>query len=518
MHSFNLINGNIITLNNSFPVANSLSIEKGKIISINQPISKFKTFDIKGATLIPGFIDAHFHLKNYGKRLQQVDLKGIKSLNKIRKILLKKTSQINDGEWILGFGWDQNLWIDMQFPPKDFLNNIAPNNPVYLTRIDGHSSWVNDAAIKMTGQSLEKLDMTKGGKIINECIMVDNAMNHFRDCLPKESTAQIKKWILSAANNAKKMGITGVHDAWQDRKTVNAIKDLIKENKFPIRCYGMLASNDDDLLSEYFDNGHYNDEYLTIRSVKAFIDGALGSRGAALHEPYADDANNCGLILISNEKFLWLAQKCFDNNFQLNTHAIGDRGNHYVLNHYGSVLNQKNNRRWRIEHAQMVADQDILQFKEYNILPSMQPSHCTSDMSWLPDRIGNDRLKLISRWQTFIDAGLIIPGGSDCPIETGNPLFEFYAAITRQNHKGLPKRGFQSQEKVNSINALKMFTSWAAYGGFDEKKRGKIDIGYDADFTILDNNILSVKSKDILTTNILYTIINGYINDDINNI
>jgi len=518
MHSCNLINGNIITLNHDFPVANSLAIENGKIISINQTISKFKTFNLKGATVIPGFIDAHFHLKNYGKRLEQVDLKGVKSLKEIHDILLEKIFHINDNEWILGFGWDQNLWDDVQFPPNDFLNNIAPKNPIYLTRIDGHSAWVNQQAITRTKKNISQLNNVEGGQVINDCIMIDNSMNSFKSCLPKEEISQIKKWILSGANNAKKMGITGVHDAWQDRKTINAIKELVLDKKFPIRCYGMLASNDDQLLSDYFSSGHYNDEYLTIRSVKAFVDGALGSRGAALHEPYCDDLNNCGLILISNEKFSWLAKKCFENNFQLNTHAIGDRGNQYALNHYGSVLNIDNNKRWRIEHAQMVSDDDVIRFKKYNILPSMQPSHCTSDMAWLPERIGDNRLKLISRWKTFIDAGLKIPGGSDCPIETGNPLFEFYAAITRKNHQGYPDGGFQPQEKINRINALKMFTSWAAYGGFDEHKRGKIEIGYDADLTILDNNILSIDSQKILEIKILYTIINGNINNDINNI
>jgi len=285
--------------------------------------------------------------------------------------------------------------------------------------------------------------------------------------------------------------------------------ELIQENKFPIRCYGMLAGNDQQLLNKYFIKGHYYNEYYTIRSVKAFIDGALGSRGAALQEPYCDDHNNCGLILISKEEFSNLANLCYKNNFQLNTHAIGDRGNDYVLKHYGNTLGENNKKRWRIEHAQMVSDNEIEHFKKYNILPSMQPTHCTSDMRWLPERIGDHRLKLISRWQSFINAGLKIPGGSDCPIEAGNPLFEFYAAVTRQDHSGWPVKGFQSQEKVNRENALKMFTTWAAYGGFDEHKRGKIAIGYDADLTIMDYNILNVDTKEILKSKILYTIVNG---------
>ena len=511
MRSFNLINGNIITLNPKLNQAHSLSIDNGKIKSINKTAPKLKTIDLKGATVIPGFIDAHFHLKNYGKRLEQINFKGLTSLNQIKKLLEKKLQSIQKGEWILGFGWDQNLWDSKSFPSPDILNNIAPNNPIYLTRIDGHAAWVNNAAIAKTNCSIRDLNKITGGQVINSCIMLDNTMGAFKNYLPSENKDQIKKWISLAAHNACKMGITGVHDAWQDRETVEIIKELIEENNFPIRCYGMLASNDSRLLNEYFTSGHYHDEYLTIRSVKAFIDGALGSRGAALHEPYCDDSNNCGLILISKKEFSELANKCYHNNFQLNTHAIGDRGNDYVLNCYAKTLRSNHQKRWRIEHAQMVSDNDIIRFKKHHILPSMQPSHCTSDMNWLPERIGENRLKLISRWQSFIDVGLKIPGGSDCPIETGNPLFEFYAAVTRQNHAGFPREGFQPQEKINKINALKMFTTWAAYGGFDENKRGRIQEGFDADLTIISNDILSIENKKILDTKIIYTIVNGII-------
>ena len=509
MCSINLINGNILTLNPKHSIVKSLSIEQGKIISINQATSKFKTLDLHGATVIPGFIDAHFHLKNFGKRLEQIDLKGINSLEKIQKIISNKLTKKSYGEWIFGFGWDQNLWDKKTFPPAKFLNNIAPNNPVYFTRIDGHAAWVNDMAISRTDRTINQLKAINGGKVINDCIMVDNSMGIFKNYLPTEDKEQAKKWILLAAKNAYKMGITGVHDAWQDSVTVESILELIEEQKFPIRCYGMLAGNDFNLLKKYFKMGHYHNDYLTIRSVKAFIDGALGSRGAALHEPYKDDQNNCGLILINKKEFSELSKQCYKNNFQLNTHAIGDRGNSYVLDYYAKVLRKNNNKRWRIEHAQMVTNKDTKKFKEYNILPSMQPSHCTSDMRWLPERLGKHRLKLISRWQSFIDLGIKIPGGSDCPIETGNPLFEFYAAVTRKDQNGWPDKGFQPQEIVTRLNALKMFTSWAAYGGFDEDRRGKIEIGFDADLTVLDNNILTTDYKNILNTKALYTIVNG---------
>ena len=511
MESYNLVNANIITLNASLQTANTITISNGKIESINQPNNLYKTLDLNGHTLIPGFIDAHFHLKNFGKRLDMLNLKGLKSLEEIESQIRSKLSSLKSDQWLIGFGWDQNLWESKDYPDASFLNQIAPDNPVYLTRIDGHSSWVNDCAIYSTGYTVDEIKKQEGADVINGCIMIDHAMNSFKHCLPTDTKDQVKEWIKTAIKKTIEMGITGVHDAWQDATTVLAIQELIQENNFPIRCYGMLGSNDPALLNEFFKKGHYKTDYLTIRSVKAFIDGALGSRGAALHEPYCDDKHNCGLILISNEAFKQLAKDCDNYNFQLNTHAIGDRGNSYVLDHYTQFLKPNNDKRWRIEHAQMVNEKDLYRFKEHSILPSMQPSHCTSDMNWMLDRIGENRLKMISRWQSFINLGIPIPGGSDCPIESGNPLFEFYAAVTRQDHYGWPERGFQSQEKVNRINALKMFTSWAAYGGFQDSNRGKIMQGYDADLTIIDNDILTIDYKEILNTKILYTIVNGKI-------
>ena len=511
METYNLINANIITMFDKFPSASSLIISNGKILSINEVNNKYPAIDLKGATVIPGFIDAHYHLKNYGKRLSQVNLKNANSKQEIIVRIKEKINILNKGDWILGFGWDQNLWNNKNFPTKDILNTISPNNPIYLTRIDGHSAWVNNKAIKKLDMDYKSLKNIPGGKIINECILIDNTMNPFKSILPVDSQSDIESWLRLAVKETIKKGITGVHDAWQDTVVINTIKNLIKQKEFPLRCYGMLASSDKELLKTFFQDGHYIDEYLSIRSVKAFIDGALGSRGAALHKPYNDDENNCGLILISQEEFSDLAQLCYKNNFQLNTHAIGDRGNDYVLSTYENVLSKLNDKRWRIEHAQMVSDEDIFRFKSHSILPSMQPSHCTSDMKWLPHRIGDNRLSLISRWQSFINQNIKIPGGSDCPIEEGNPILEFYYAITRQDEKGWPSGGWQPQEKITRINALKMFTQWAAFGGFDESTRGMIHPGYDADLTILTEDILNTSINNILQTEILFTIVNGNI-------
>tara|TARA_B100000959_G_C14950875_1_gene611847 strand:- start:1247 stop:2083 length:837 start_codon:yes stop_codon:yes gene_type:complete len=271
----------------------------------------------------------------------------------------------------------------------------------------------------------------------------------------------------------------------------------------------MIGSSHDKLLNKFFKNGFHLSEKYTIRSIKAFIDGALGSRGAALLEPYCDESNNCGLILIESKKFMDLASQCEKAGFQLCTHAIGDRGNKMVLDVYSNITKKSKNHRWRIEHAQMVQDEDIPKFINNGIIPSMQPSHCTSDMRWMDDRIGKERFNRISRWKTFIDSGCKIPGGSDCPIEEGNPLFEYYAAITRQNHEGYPENGWESQECVSRLDALKMFTTWAAYGEFAEHRRGKIRPGFDADLTFLSNDLINCKPKEILEIDVLGTMVAG---------
>ena len=507
--SYNIINSNILTLDDSCPIANSITIENGKIIAINSPKSTFKSIDCNSATIVPGITDSHFHLKNLGKRLEQLDLKGIKSIEKIVDMVEQKTKKLPSGAWIKGFGWDQSLWPNENFPTAKVLNKISPSHPIMLTRVDGHSIWVNDLALKLSGYDVNNPQAPDGGKIINNCILLDNAMNKIWDVQPEDSFSDVKRWIKIAANAAASRGITNVHDAWQDQYTIDAIKELIAENNFPIRCYGMLGSGYSNLLNEYFQNGHYNSDLYTIRSVKAFIDGALGSRGAALLEPYSDDHCNCGLILISNEEFSKLSKECNDASFQLCTHAIGDKGNRIVLDTYRNATKNSHDHRWRIEHAQMVADEDIPKFLEYNILPSMQPSHCTSDMRWMDKRIGLDRLSRVSRWKSFIDLGIPIPGGSDCPIEDGEPLFEYYAAVTRQNHNGWPKGGWQPQEKIGRLNALKMFTSWAAFGEFSEHRRGQIKLGFDADFTIFDKDITKCSTNEILETQLIATIVNG---------
>ena len=505
--AFNIINANIISLDDRQPYSSSLTINGGVIESVENPNPALKSINLHGATIIPGFIDSHFHLRNLGKRLDMLQLKGVDSLDKIRSMIIKECQNKPKGDLIFGFGWDQNLWESKDFPASDVLNLISPDHPIILTRIDGHATWVNQKCLDVAEYDFNH-GVPDGGKIINDCILVDNAMKIVSHLNQENTPQNVKRWINSATDIIIKRGICSVHDAWQDQTIINAINELIKEDNFPIRCYGMIDGSNQDLCERFFKGGFLRSKKYNIRSVKAFIDGALGSRGAALLEPYSDDTHNCGLILISHEEFGELAKLCSKYNYQLNTHAIGDKGNQIVIDTY-SEYTKNQDTRWRIEHAQMVTSKDLDRIIENHIVPSMQPSHCTSDMKWLPERIGEHRLHRISRWKTFINKGAKIAGGSDCPIEEGNPLFEFYAAITRQDHQGFPSDGFQKQECVTPIEALKMLTTWGARAEFQEKNKGKIKPGYKADLTILSDDITKMDSSKILNIKTLGTIIGG---------
>ena len=504
----NLINGNFITLDDHCDAAEMISIKNGKIAGINALDNHCENIDLKGATVIPGFVDAHFHLVNLGKQLDTLQLKSCTSPAEIAGLVLNKSKGIPETDWIIGFGWDHSRWQENEFPKENILNELHLKQPVMLTRIDGHSCWVNNVAMEMSGLNIEA-DPPDGGKIINSCILIDNAMHLISQHIPKLDAITVKKWIKHAFDIIVKRGITNIHDAWQEPVTIDVIKSLDENRELPIRVYGMLGSRYNKLIDTFFKEGMYKSDHYTIRSVKAFIDGALGSRGAALLESYTDDTNNCGLILISSEQFIDLAERCSKAGFQLCTHAIGDRGNRMVLDVYSEAIQNIKNHRWRIEHAQMVCDEDIPRFTKNGIIPSMQPSHCTSDMLWMNDRIGKNRFHRISRWKSFIDAGCQIPGGSDCPIEEGNPLFEYYAAITRQDQDGYPNEGWEPQECISRLNALKMFTTWAAYGEFAEHRRGKIRPGFDADLTILSDDITQCTPDKILQIEILGTMVEG---------
>ncbi|NOZ08684.1 MAG: amidohydrolase [FCB group bacterium] len=505
-------NARVITLDGKQPRANSLLVSDGILEAVGENLttegSGCERIDLQNGVVVPGLTDAHVHLQSLGRFLEGLQLNEVTSAEIIARLVRRKAIELPPGEWILGRGWDQTKWPGQGFPADEVLTRAAPDHPVMLTRVDGHAVWVNKAARDRAGY-IGSMNLPEGGVVKQECVFIDNAMDLITRVLPGTTDAVLERQIRLGAKTFASRGLTGVHDVWQDERIIRIIKKLVDAGEFPLRCYGLLEYSSEDLLKEYFARGPYLSDRYTIRGVKAFIDGAFGSRGAALLEPYADDPQNRGLLLMPAEELKQLALRCREAGFQLCTHAIGDRGCRVVLNTYAAVIGKAKNHRWRIEHAEMVAQEDLRQFQELRVIPSLQPSHCTSDMPWIADRIGPDRTRFISPLKTFIDLGLKIPGGSDSPIEKGDPLEEFYAAVTRQDHQGWPPGGWHPEEKITPLQALKMFTTWAAYAAFADGRRGRLKRGYQADFTVLDQDITVLTDRRILNTKILMTVVAG---------
>ena len=504
-------NANIITLNDRLPTVDSVMIEGSKILHVGknlEPAPGTRVFDLEGATIVPGLTDAHVHLANFGRFLEELQLVGLPSEQQVANLVEEATRQIPAGQWILGRGWDQNRWPD-GFPQAEILNQIAPDHPVLLIRIDGHAGWVNKAAWHHAG--LDPQQEIDGGRVINQCVLLDNALDPFLKIVPSPSDDDIRRYLISGSRTFAERGLTAVHDVWQDRRIIRILQELIKEDKIPLRIYGMLAYNDPELLAQYFSAGPFQTPQYVLRGVKAFIDGALGSRGAALLEPYEGEPGNIGFLVTAPEELTDLARRCMSAGFQLNTHAIGDRAVRTVLDIYEKVLGDNRNHRWRIEHVQVLHDDDLPRFARLGILPSMQPSHYTSDMPWLSTRLGSHRTDRISRIASLIRSGIKVPGGSDCPIETGDPILEYYAAVSRQEINGHPQGGWNPKERVEPLDALRMLTSWAAYSGFQEHTRGQIKPGFDADLTVLNTDITAVPFAEIPKTKVVMTVMNGRI-------
>ena len=415
--------------------------------------------------------------------------------------------------------WDQNLWLQKQFPTKSVLDAAAPNNPVILGRIDGHAIWVNSKALQIANITRATKD-PEGGKIIRDAagnpagVFIDNAKKLIEDSYPPQTREEIEESLLLAANECIKVGLTQVHD--MDNSTeIEVYKSLVDRDKLPLRIYAAI-STESKTWREWLTKGHligYGDDMLTVRAAKIYMDGALGSRGAALIQDYSDDPGNRGYTLMSEESLENTVRTAVQHGFQPCTHAIGDRANKIVLNIYEKVLRSipKNDYRMRIEHAQVIALEDIPRFHQLGVLPSMQPIHATSDMYWAESRLGPERVKGAYAWRSLLDTGTPILGGSDFPNDNMNPLWGFYAAITRSDETWYPAEGWFGKQKMNREEALKAFTIWAAYGAFQEGMRGTVEYGKYADLTLLSKDIMTIPPKEILTTEVEMTVVGGKI-------
>lgn len=518
----------IYSVDSSFSVQEALAVKDGKIkdIGTNENIlnhySANETIDAQGKTIFPGFIDAHCHFLGYGLSLQQCDLTGTKSKDDMLQRVIEfstklKQSKNLDGntnykttieDWLIGYGWDQNDWEKKEFPDNKKLDSLFPTTPVILYRVDGHAALVNSTALKIAGiNENTKLD---GGDFIKKNnrltgILLDNSMLLVKSILPKREKQVLSKALSDAEQNCLAVGLTTVDDAGLMKENIDVIDELQKQGKLKIRMYVMLSDSVTN-YNYYLQHGPYKTERLNVCSFKFYADGALGSRGACLGKDYHDKPQWKGFLLSSQQHFDEYAKLLINKGFQMNTHCIGDSAYHIILNAYKKA-GAKKEHRWRIEHAQVVSPEDM-QLSDV-IIPSVQPTHATSDMYWANDRLGEQRIKQAYAYKDLLKKTGLVALGTDFPIEDISPFKTFFAAVARQDSKGYPDSGFQPENALTREEALKGMTIWAAYSNFEEKEKGSLEKGKYADFIILDKDIMKCDIKAVLKTKVLSTYING---------
>jgi len=507
----------IYTLNPAKPLASAIAIKDGRVLFAGEDVSSHvgpgtRRIDARGATIIPGFIDSHVHMEGLGDLLEVLDLRNVRSVAEIAELVRKQAARLPAGQWIRGRNWDQTHWGG-QFPKAEDLARAAPNHPVYLTRVDGHAGWVNPKALEIAGVQAATPD-PPGGKILKDSsgaptgILIDRAQGLVTRKIPPATKETTRRRLAQAARECARLGITTVHDAGVSAQALEAYRELIARRELPVRVYAMIGG-EGKLWREFLERGPEIGDRLTVRSIKLMADGALGSRGAALLQPYSDDPGNSGLLMLKPEDIERVAREALKRGFQVNTHAIGDGANRVVLAGYGAALGGHNDRRFRIEHAQVIASQDFELFAKYSILASMQATHATSDMRWAEARLGTERVKGAYAWRRFLSLGVPVPNGSDFPVEEPNPLYGFYAAITRQDRRGNPKQGWFPDQRMTREEALRSWTQVGAYAAFEEDKKGTLAPGKLADLVMLSADIMRVPPPEILQTRVRMTVLGG---------
>lgn len=473
-----------------------------------------RVVDTSNTTVLPGLTDAHGHLYGLGLALDVVNLTGTQSFEEVVARVKERAASTPSGQWILGRGWDQNDWPVKEFPTAAALDAALPNHPVFLRRVDGHAAVANSAALRAAGVTAASKD-PDGGKVVRDAsgnptgTFIDAAMDLVERSIPPVTPEQRKARVLAAAQAIAATGLTEMHDAGMDGATITAVKELIDEKRFPIRVYAMLGDND-ELLRTWFASGPLMDYggRLTVRSVKLYADGALGSRGAALLAPYSDEPANSGLMLAKPEHLEDVARRAKAARFQVNAHAIGDRGVRNVIDSFVAAGVDANDR-YRVEHLQVIAPADVPRLIERGIIASMQPTHATSDMYWAEQRVGAERVKGAYAWRTILDAGGKLALGSDFPVEEVNPFHGIYAAVTRQDQAGTPAGGWYPSQKLTLPEAIRGFTRDAAWAAFEETTRGTIEPGKLADLTIVEGNLLAMPAADLYKAKVRYTVVGG---------
>ena len=508
-------NGNIYTVDSTFSKAEAFAVRDGKFLEIGTSEDLLKKYDfqekvdVNGKTIVPGLIDAHAHFYRMGLQKQTVDLTGTKSFDEVVERILKFQKEKNI-DFITGRGWDQNDWEVKEFPNKYKLDSLFPNTPVAITRVDGHALLANKAALDKAGVTVNS--NADGGAIEVENgeltgILIDNPMSYIYNTLEEPSRKEQIAALMEAQKICFNYGLTTIVDAGIDRTTIELIDSLNTTGDLKIRLYAMI-SNTPENLDYYLGKKPFKTDLLNVRSIKFYGDGALGSRGAALKQPYSDKANHYGALLSSVADFKKTAERIANSQYQMNTHAIGDSANRLVLQTYDALLKDNGDRRWRVEHSQVIDSADFKYFSK-NIIPSVQPTHATSDMYWAEDRLGTDRIEGAYAFKKLLDQAGIVALGTDFPVEDVNPYYTFYAAVARKDLQNYPDKGYKMEQALSRKETLKGMTIWAAYANFEEKEKGSIEAGKFADFTILDENIMAIDPSEIPKMKVNATYVNG---------
>lgn len=515
----------IYTVDDTRPIVQALAVRDRRIVFAGPVRAAMvlkgpstRVLEFPGRTIVPGLVDAHGHLLGLGQALQSVDLVGTTSYDEVIARVVARAKTVPPGTWILGRGWDQNRWGDTRFPTHEALSRAVPDHPVVLTRVDGHALLANARAMEAAHVSATTRDPA-GGRILRlpggapSGVFIDNAQALIRRAIPPLTPAETERALLAAAAEANRWGLVGVHDAGESEQTIEVLESLAKSGRLTLRAYVMVA-DDSTAIAHAFQRGPQSalyDGHLWIRSIKLYADGALGSRGAALLDPYSDDPGNYGLLVSTPDHLRAVAVEALRHGFQVCTHAIGDRANRIVLDAYQAAFAQVPvaDPRFRIEHAQILNHADIPRFAELGVIPSMQAVHQTSDMYWAEQRLGGGRIYGAYAWRSLLETGVVIPNGSDFPVEAVNPLRSFHAAVSREDEHNWPPGGWHPEQRMTREEALKSMTIWPAYAAFQESIMGSLTPGKYADFVVLDRDIMRIPASEILATRVVATYLGG---------
>jgi predicted amidohydrolase YtcJ len=524
-----LTNGNVYPVTEKQPKAEAIAVKASRIVFVGSTDDekKFhaaKIVDLHGRTVVPGFTDSHCHIFGIGEREMRLNLEGTNSLEDFLTRVKERVDKPGPGKWITGRGWTETFWKPPQFPTREDLDKIAPNNPVFLTRADGHAAIANSAALKIAGIDRNTPDPF-GGQILKKNdepsgMLLDNAQDLVARNIPKPSEREREEALLRGVDREIKLGWCEIQNAGSHKEDIDLIREAFETGKIKIRFVNAVYGPSEDAQNFLREGPTINafDHHFTQRTIKVMFDGALGSRGAALLKPYSDEPETSGFLTQKPEDLGPMFKEALRRGIQVETHALGDRANRLILDLYEQAFKavppderKIRDPRWRVEHAQIVDPADIPRFARLGVIPSMQPSHAISDLFFAPARLGMDRLVGAYAWQSFLKNDCIIAGGSDAPVERGEPMIEFYAAVARKSIKGESGEGWHPEQAVSREDALKMFTIWPAYAAFEEKDKGSIEVGKLADFTVLSRDIMKIPETEIPETQNEMTVIGGEI-------